>query len=81
MSLDKLVTQARKEPPPAVSVEDRVMASLQAPAAPVDDTPLRWMALGGSTLALALGALALVAWTTLLDPLAGDAVLTAWGLP
>ncbi|MFT5128123.1 MAG: hypothetical protein ACI8W8_001732 [Rhodothermales bacterium] len=79
MKLDDLRETTREEQAPVVSVSDRVMRSLQAQAV-TDDGPLCWLALIGGGVAIAMAAIALVAWNSLLDPLMGDAALTAWGL-
>lgn len=80
MKMDKLVAKAREEQPPSVSVSDRVMRSLQQQPA-LDDGPLCWLALIGGGVAIAMAAIAVVAWNSLLDPfMAGDAAVAVWGL-
>jgi hypothetical protein len=79
MKMDHLVATACEEKTPGVSVGDRVMCSLQTAPPMGDDGPLCWLAMIGSGVALGMAAIAVVAWSSLLEPLMGDAVLTAWG--
>jgi hypothetical protein len=80
MKMDDLVAKAREEQAPSVSVSNRVMCSLQAQSA-LDDAPLRWLALIGGGVAIAMAALAVVAWSSLLDPfMLADSASALWGL-
>ena len=80
MKMEDLVAKAREEQAPSVSVSGRVMRSLQAQPA-VDDGPLCWLALIGGSIALGMAAMAVVAWSSLLDPFVmGDVASAVWGL-